>query len=283
MRSAPRVNANRLTDFKPQLSVVIPTQNRDSLPLVLDSLVRQSTRDFEVRLCVDGPFIAPVEKLAVAYAQKGLFVAVHQVCDDLTRFLGAATARNVGLRAARGERVLFIDDDCVCLPELVATHLVYRDTPRAVIGLRRRIAREFWEKEWSTVNLDRLDLVPHRKEVRDSGSTIQRIKEHCLLPNGVRASQWFWTCHASVPVAEARDIGGFWEQMGGSGHEDKEFALRLSRRGVRFSFMVEPYVLHLDHPMDGKQIGAVAVNKERYVQTLRNPHVKLRGAKMRHP
>ena len=49
---------------------------------------------------------------------------------------GAAATRNAGLRMARGELILFIDDDVQAEPDLIRSHLEYqRQNPGAsVIG-----------------------------------------------------------------------------------------------------------------------------------------------------
>lgn len=89
----------------PRFSVVINTDDRrDSLCRTLDALRRQTFTDFEV-VVVHGPTDDGTAELLAARAD-----AVRSVpCDE--RRLGKA--RNLGIDAAAGEVVAFVDDDAI--------------------------------------------------------------------------------------------------------------------------------------------------------------------------
>src|SRR5215813_8372071 len=103
-----------------ELSVVIPTYNRaESLRRCLLALGQQtqSAADFEVIVVVDGSSdgtCAMLERLSTPYQ----LVVIEQQPNQ-----GAAVARNRGAERASGKYCLFLDDDIVAGPALIAEHL----------------------------------------------------------------------------------------------------------------------------------------------------------------
>lgn len=97
------------------ISVVIPTADRPGpLHRALRSLARQTLTDFEVIVVADGDqSSAPV----VDRWSTELRMTLLQVASPR----GVSHARNVGLAAAAGEYVAFLDDDDVYLPSHLET------------------------------------------------------------------------------------------------------------------------------------------------------------------
>lgn len=105
----------------PKLSIIIPAYNVEGfLPRCLDSIFSQDYADFEV-LCVDDGSTDGTSRLLNRYAVE------HPELRVLTQSnQGMSTARNYGLREAKGEYVLFVDsDDWLCKGSLakLATYL----------------------------------------------------------------------------------------------------------------------------------------------------------------
>ena len=102
------------------LSVVLPTCNKkDLLARTLTALVRQQLEgEWEIVVVDDGSGDGTDELLAGFVAKHSRLV--RQVSAG--RNLGRAGARNLGARAALGEWVLFMDDDIVAPPGLLAAH-----------------------------------------------------------------------------------------------------------------------------------------------------------------
>lgn len=101
-----------------KVSVVIPTYNRrPSLERCLLSLAAQSfpAQEYEVVVVADGCTDGTLELLRTFTAPFMLrwFAQPNQ---------GAPAAQNSGVAAANGDIILFLDDDCICDPELVAAH-----------------------------------------------------------------------------------------------------------------------------------------------------------------
>src|SRR6266511_2209068 len=101
-----------------KVSIIIPTYNRrDSLEQCLRSLAAQSfsADEFEIIVVADGCTDA-TEELLCSFNPTCAFRWLAQPNQ------GAAAAQNAGVAAANGDTVIFIDDDIVCSPELVAAH-----------------------------------------------------------------------------------------------------------------------------------------------------------------
>lgn len=94
----------------PKLSIIIPAYNVEAfLPQCLNSIFSQDYADYEV-LCVDDGSTDGTPELLQSYA------AEHPNLRVLTQSnQGMSTARNYGLKEAKGEYVLFVDsDDWLC-------------------------------------------------------------------------------------------------------------------------------------------------------------------------
>ena len=90
----------------PNVSVIVPVYNAEGfLRECIDSILTQTYKDFELILVDDG---SPDNSGAICdeYAQKDLRVCVIHKENG-----GVSSARNVGLEAARGEWVYFVDSD----------------------------------------------------------------------------------------------------------------------------------------------------------------------------
>jgi len=114
--------------MKPVVSVIIPAYNcARFLPESLESVLRQTFRDFEVIIVDDGSTDntpAVLESYFKAY-------------PDLIRYIrkqngGPASARNAGIQEARGELIAFQDADDIWMPEKLEMQVAYlREHPEA--------------------------------------------------------------------------------------------------------------------------------------------------------
>jgi len=128
---------------------------------------------------------------------------------------GLAAGRNAGIARSSGERIIFIDDDVLPLPNFVAEH--WRSHERA----RNAIVRG------GAINVESFDELP---------PPIWHITDY--------SANYFWTTNVSVPLATIRAIGGFNESFSEYGWEDIDVGLRLRFRGVRAVFNPKALVYH---------------------------------------
>ncbi len=96
------------------ISVIVPIFNAESsLPRCLDSIVSQSFKDLEIILVDDGSTDGS-RCICDAYsAQDSRIKVIHKQNG------GVSEARNVGLRAAKGEFVQFVDNDDIIHPQMI--------------------------------------------------------------------------------------------------------------------------------------------------------------------
>jgi glycosyltransferase involved in cell wall biosynthesis len=99
----------------PFFSLILATVDRSQeLQAVIDSLIRQSSRDFELIVVDQNPDDRVVAPLQPA---RDAGIVVHHLRAAKR---GLAHARNVGLDRARGHVVAFPDDDCWYEPDVLA-------------------------------------------------------------------------------------------------------------------------------------------------------------------
>jgi len=196
-----------------RVSIVVPTLNRcDTLAHVLPTLAAQTfpAGGYEILLCdagsTDGTFDL-IEWLAV----RNLRVLP---CPGLAR----GPSRNVGIRCARGDLILFNDADILADADLVARHVrAQGDHPgSAVVGCEVRVG-----------SLDEYEAA--RADPRG---------RRTLHPAWRRRLSWpfFVTGNASVSRETLVRVGMFDERLTAYGHEDLELGYRLQRHGVRIRY-----------------------------------------------
>lgn len=102
-------------------SIVVPTFGRpDEVTELLESLVNQQYKEFEVILA-DGSSDNTVKQIADKYITRLILKHLHRPG------LGISESRNLGVKNARGEIIVFFDSDCIIPPqylEIVKTSLL---------------------------------------------------------------------------------------------------------------------------------------------------------------
>ena len=107
-------------------SVIIPVYNRpDEVDELLQSLTRQSFKDFEVIIVEDGSSV-PCKNVADRY-QDILNIRYYSKPNS-----GPGQTRNYGAKRSRGEYLIILDSDCI-LPEdyFQAVEKELQETPLA--------------------------------------------------------------------------------------------------------------------------------------------------------
>jgi GT2 family glycosyltransferase len=203
---------------QPLFSVVIPTYQRpDTLMQVLDGLGTQSAPpDFEVVVVDDGSRDTTADRLR-AHRVSYPFRAISQKNG------GPASARNRGVREARGRYVLFLGDDTVPESGLLAAHasaqMEERPYPVAVLGYTT------WPAERR--------VSPFLHHINEYGLQFG----YALIddPESVPFN-FFYTSNISLPRELLLAEGLFDTTFPHAAWEDIELAYRLMRRGMKIVY-----------------------------------------------
>lgn len=196
-----------------QASVIVPTFNRRDI--VLRSVSRLLQQDFpadayEIILVVDGSRDGTADALR-SLAPTNRLRIIEQENH------GPSAARNAGYRAAKADLLLFLDDDMLCDPDLLAAHVAAHTEGDRVIAFGAlflsadtppSLAAECFRREIGAFHLER---------ERRSGAE-WRVTD-CVFSN------------ASLSRSLLDDAGGFDEAF--RMREDLELGTRLFSLGAR--------------------------------------------------
>ncbi|ACL25248.1 exopolysaccharide biosynthesis glycosyltransferase EpsD [Chloroflexus aggregans] len=212
-----------MNDLSPTVSIVIPTYNRcDRLQRVLAALAKQTYphTSFEVVIVSDGSTDGTAA--FCQYAQTPFHLQFIQQANA-----GPAAARNRGVAAARGTIILFLDDDVVPAPNLIAEHMRLHSEceRRIVLGpmLTPPDARLSPWVAWEQAMLE---------------------KQYRAMTSGIwpATARQFYTGNTSLARQLVLAAGGFDERFRRA--EDIELAYRLNKLGVEFVFAPQAIGYH---------------------------------------
>lgn len=207
-----------------KISVIVPTYNRDE-PLIktLESLFRQGYRDFEIIV---------VDQSDKKFSKKEEFLKKHSAKIRYFSFSppNAAAARNFGAKKAKGEILLFLDDDVECESNLLKSHFKNYEDKKvgAVVG---RIVTVGQKEEPERKNVGRIT-----KWGKFTGGWSSKIKQEIF--DAI-------TCNASWRKSVFEEIGGFDENFSGPIREDSDLAIRTQKAGWKIIFEPEAQLTHL--------------------------------------
>ena len=200
----------------PLITVQLCTYNRRALlGRVMDALFAQDLdpAHYEIVLVddgsTDGTYEAVISKLRPSCA----LTVVRQ------RNAGLAAGRNAGIARARGDIVMFMDDDVLATPGLLRAHLRFHAAhPRSIC-------------RGGVINVASLDDLPEAKYSWRNYS-----------------GAYFWTTNVSVPRALLDEAGAFDESFREYGWEDLDLGYRLRRIGVPSLLAGDALVFHYKPP-----------------------------------
>lgn len=200
------------------LSIIIPTFNRAST----------LRRTVQALLCQD----SGAQDCEIIVVDDGSSDNTFQVVSDLTgmspievRYLhqenrGAGAARNHGLREARGDIILFVDDDIVGVPSMLAEHLRYhRLYPSPTVAVLGRVVLA---PQIPPTPLNLRHLIYRWDSITDGQELTW---------------QYFMTCNISLKRMFLLQNNLFFdEDLACSGYEDTEIGYRCSMEGLRIVY-----------------------------------------------
>jgi len=217
------------------LSTIIPTKDREKdLLECIDSISKQTVKPVEVLVIDDGQIPEAVKEKIRNLLSKGS-VAFKYFKKDKP---GLAESRNLGAKEAKGEVILFLDDDVILENDYFENLL------------------KVWKKRWGEEKFAGVSgvIINSRKKsfleiIFDKIFLLHSKKSWSILPWGFQTcdsrlkneeiADWVSGCMASFRK-EIFDIHQFKSlQPGRTGAEDIEFCWQLKNDG--YYFIVTPY------------------------------------------
>jgi peptidoglycan/xylan/chitin deacetylase (PgdA/CDA1 family)/GT2 family glycosyltransferase len=233
------------------LSIVIATHDRrEMLRRCLEALSRQTQdpESFEVIVAKDGSSDRTAEMLAELRPPFRLRALSLEKA-------GKPAALNAALEAVEGRACLFIDDDVIAAPQLVAEHVAAHERDPGTLGIGRLVQQ-----------------APASGDIY-AQATAQRWNERYE-----ELSEVDWVdCYGgnfSAPTEMLREVGGFAADL--DAIEDLDIGFRLSRAGCTPRYLPRAEAVHADEKpgsrllADERRYGAWCARQiERHPETSR--------------
>jgi len=230
------------------VSVVIPTYNgADKIGVLLNALLKQTTNDFELLVVIDGSTDQTIEVIK-PYQQK--FKNLRTVVQSNR---GRSVVRNRGAAEARGDILVFYDDDMEPAADSVSRHLSFHQQHNGIVGGDQV---EFKSPEKTDIQNYKAALT--KKWTRIYNDDLTRLDE----------SNFFLTAaNFSIHKKLFSELGGFDERL--TDAEDFDLACRAMEGGIPLYFDKKNQAIHHD-----------AITASRYVHRLRQygkAHLRLQA------
>lgn len=128
---------NERNTVVPMVSVIVATYRRDfALEKALHSLAEQTYSNYEIILVDDNAneeWNQKVGNIVETFHKTYPDKALHYIVNSLNK--GSAVSRNIGIHAAHGTYVTFLDDDDIYLPEKIANQVICMEEKDADYGI----------------------------------------------------------------------------------------------------------------------------------------------------
>lgn len=219
--------------MSPPLSVLTLVRGREAhLRNVVAGLARSSLLPNDIVVCVMGDEVPRFDHARLPFP-----VTVVEALG--AGGLPLAAARNAAARAARTDRLLFLDVDCIPARGALAAYArAGEEAPDAILmgGVRY--------------------LDPGAVTAREGDAELRRrSRPHATrpLPTSARPqieprAELFWSLSFALSRQTFERLGGFDERFAGYGAEDTDFAFRAREAGIPLAWVAAAEVFHQHHP-----------------------------------
>jgi glycosyltransferase involved in cell wall biosynthesis len=232
------------------LSVIVTTYNwPQALNLVLQALQAQTDTNFEIIIADDGSGSAT--KKLITTAQATSKVPIQHVWQEDLGFR-AARCRNQAILHAKGEYIIFLDGDCVVLPDFVANHRTLAEAGYFVAGNRVLLSPAYTDLV-VTQQLPIFRFSLSKLWACWRKNYLNRFLPLISLPwwpRKLHPNKWQGAkgCNLAAFKTDLLSVNGWDESFTGWGYEDSDLVVRLINSGVkRKEGRFKVPVLHLWH------------------------------------
>lgn len=204
-----------------KFSIIIATLNRLEEPLLmLDSLINQSLKDFEVIL------IDQNDKELITEDKLNRYKSIFDLKRIKTNTRGASNARNIGILNAKGEILTFPDDDCEFYPKFLEEINNYFEQNN-VDGILTTSKDKYDGKAISV-------LMSKKPQIINKKNLLKTVVEFAIIIKANRINNIVFDPDMGV----GSPTSPYWSDEG------PDFVLRLIQQGVKFKFCPQFYIFH---------------------------------------
>ncbi|MGZ5435798.1 MAG: glycosyltransferase family 2 protein [Pyrinomonadaceae bacterium] len=205
-----------------KLSVIIPTHNRaHALDLTLSNLAEQQFDHAWEVIVVNNRCTDDTDAIV---SRRKFPVPLQLVHEDIP---GPAAARNAGAERARGQYLLFIDNDILVERDFLQSHL---DSLEAHPGA------------WIVGQIVNLP----EQEATSFGRFRKSLFPFISPDEGIRETNSITTANLSMPREDFEALSGFDENFFVASGEDRELMIRARKNGITMLFDPSIVVVHND-------------------------------------
>ena len=255
------------------ISVIVSTYNNyDALSALLRILALQNDTGFEVIIADDGS-VEECRKLTTRYANRQPYQCRHIWHEN--KGFRLAAIRNLGVRAAKGDYLIFLDGDCIVRKDFIAQHRRFAEKGWFVSGKRVNLSENLTHKviadkslvqDWQ---LHQWLLLRLRKDIAKINPLLPIIPQVWLLRCRKNSSRGARGCNLAMFGEDLYAVNGFDEAFNSWGLEDTECVTRLLNSGIRHKRVrYSILIYHLWHP-NNRMCDVVIKNKKLLNETIR--------------
>ncbi|MFH1428811.1 MAG: glycosyltransferase [Candidatus Margulisiibacteriota bacterium] len=265
-----------------KISIVIPTYNRkEQLRLTIKSLLNQSFHDFELVVADDGSSDG-TNFMVESFGSDAWFPVKYCWHENA----GRSATRNMGLKEAEGEIIVFIDDHIILDKEFLQEHVNAH-----IEGAKRLrdkgIKKETGLRDQGSDNSDNpkpgdIVAVRGRSILIDEISEMQALQELPPMPiDKQRINDPFYTFitnNLSVKRIVLEEVGGFDEDFKNYGFQDSELGYRVRQKGYRFKWAPKAvgFIFACGHTEDKSWERARQVGISARIFSVKHPEARLK-------
>ncbi len=230
-----RSNKMSNNTYQGLVSVIVSTYNwPEALKLALTALNNQTDSNFEVIIVDDGSTFATKEMIE-QFKTMARFPLKHLWQED--KGFRAARARNLGIKHASGDYIIFLDGDCVPNIHFIENHRKIAETNYFVVGHRIILSESYtqkvlqhqlplWKKSGFEWMINALCKNSNKLLPKLYVPFLNRYKK----PNKWQGAK---TCNLAFWKNDLLAVRGFDESFEGWGFEDSDLVIRILNYGKR--------------------------------------------------
>jgi len=239
------------------VSIIVPTYNRKKiLELTLLSLIHQNfpKSKYEIIVVDDGSTDC-TESMVKKLKPECKFKYIYWPREKPYKFGEAGNraglARNIGVKHAEGDLLLFWDSDMIATPNMLLEHIKAFKKNYSFLGIRKNTKKGALKRNKVISDFKNNCFKIAKSEI---GTNTQIDQELAQLSYDVYKHKYPWYFYMTYNLMVERkifnELGGFDENFVYWGDEDQEFGYRLLKAGYKFKVNKRVIGYHQYHKIE---------------------------------